>query len=151
MGFRKLELMWVPVWCVQISNNIINTPGGGIQVGGEYIYTSTYLMNNITISGNTIYNTQFGTISVFTASNVSTACGGLSPCHSGSASGGKGSCPRGVGALHVEAMLHPRAWLGASEARRRPQCTVAGLACLHAEACHWHARRRELQCSVLVG
>ncbi len=31
-------------------------------------------MNNITISGNTIYNTQANTISVFTASNVSMPC-----------------------------------------------------------------------------
>ncbi len=58
---------------MQISNNVINTLGGGVQVGGEFIFTGSYLMNNITISGNTIYNTQANTISVFAASNVSTA------------------------------------------------------------------------------
>ena len=77
-GVTGLKLSMVGHACSQISNNIINTRGGGIQVGGEYILTSEYLMNNITISGNTIYNTQANTISVFTASKASSPVG-LSP------------------------------------------------------------------------
>ena len=63
-----------------------------------YILTSEYLQNNITISGNTILNSQFNTLSVFTASNVSSPCVAQPSPHATC----QGAKAHGHGALHGE-------------------------------------------------
>lgn len=55
---------------VQVTGNTVDTLGGGVQVGGQGMYSAFPLSNTITITNNTFYNIQQGPVSVFDASNV---------------------------------------------------------------------------------